>query len=121
LSKQIHKAAGCLVNATLLWFLVLSACSSSQLQPQQAILGQWMNEQGGELYFYEDGTGFIPGNSGAINIPDVKFTYLFPDNTHLSLEMAGQQALTLVISIEGDKMTWRGVASGKEFVYTRRK
>jgi hypothetical protein len=89
---------------------------------EKAIVGQWVNAQGGVIHFYADNTGFIPGLKGAAEeIPDSRFTYYFPDKTHLGIVPEGQSAIVVEIKIESDKMTWRGQTSNTEFVYRRAK
>ncbi len=89
---------------------------------ERAIVGQWVNAQGGTIYFYADNTGFIPGLTGAAEqIPDSKFTYYFQDKTHLGIALEGQASVVMEIKIEGDKMTWRGQSGSKEYVYQRAK
>lgn len=84
---------------------------------QKNIVGKWANAQGGEIDFYADGTGSIPGVQ---DIPSYNFTYSFPDNTHLLVIVDGQN-LKVGIRIDGDKMIWRNSDNNTEFVYTRAK
>lgn len=100
----------------------LAACAPDQPSPEQAIVGEWVNSQGGVIYFYADKTGFIPGDEGHTPpIPSVKFSYYFQDETHLGIEMDGQSPLVIEIKLEGDKMTWYDQASETEFEYMRAK
>ncbi|MCX6030733.1 MAG: hypothetical protein NT169_15735 [Chloroflexi bacterium] len=116
-----------LILGLLLTFAV-AACASFPTptptpQPiEKAIVGKWVNPQGGEVNFYADNTGFIPGLKGEPeDIPDSKFTYYFQDKTHLGIALEGQTSVVMEIKIEGDKMTWRSRTSNTEFVYTRAK
>lgn len=114
-------------------FLGVTACAFLKPSPQQMIIGKWINSGGGEINFYKDGTGFVPGftGEGPIEIPSLQFTYGFKDDTHLvinmanlpladttDLPMAKQQEIVMGIKIEDDKMTWYG-AGEAEYVYTR--
>jgi len=110
----------------LILTLAVAACTSSPTPTptpppiEKAIVGQWVNAQGGAIYFYADNTGFIPGiEAGAEPVPDSKFTYYFQDKTHLGIVMEGQSAIVIEIRIEGDKMTWRSRINNTEFVYQR--
>ena len=89
---------------------------------EKAIVGKWVNAQGGMIHFYADSTGFIPGLAEAVEpIADSRFTYYFQDRTHLGIVLEGQSAVILEIKIEGDKMTWRGRTGNTEYVYQRAK
>ena len=100
----------------------LAACAPDQPPPEKAIVGQWVNSQGGVIYFYADKTGFIPGDEGqTLPIPSVKFSYYFQDETHLGIKMDGQSPLVIEIKLEGDKMTWYDHATETEFKYMRAK
>jgi len=108
--------------AILAWILLLgiSACTPARLSPEKAIVGQWVNDQGGTIHFYADHTGFIPGVEGQTPaIPSVKFTYYFKDETSLAIVMDGQAPVVVEIKLEGDKMTWRSLTNNAEFVYKR--
>jgi len=100
----------------------LAACVSSTPTPppiEKAIVGAWVNAEGGMIHFYADHTGFIPGLKGGVEpIPDTRFTYYLQDETHLGIVMEGQPATVMEVRLEGDKMTWRGLA-GKEYLYHR--
>jgi hypothetical protein len=82
---------------------------------QEAIVGNWANVQGGVIDFYADGTGVVPAVQ---DIPAYNFTYSFPDDMHLKINLEGQD-LTVGIAIQGDRMTWRNSGNNTEFVYTR--
>lgn len=102
--------------------LGLAACAPDQPSPEKAIVGQWVNSQGGVIYFYADKTGFIPGDEGQTPpIPSVKFSYYFQDETHLGIKMDGQNPVVVEIKLEGDKMTWLNRANDVEYVYTKMK
>ncbi len=102
--------------------LGLAACASDQPSPEEAIVGQWVNSQGGVIYFYADKTGFIPGDEGQTPpIPSVRFSYYFQDETHLGIEMDGQTPLVIEIRLQGNKMTWLNRANNVEYVYTKMK
>lgn len=102
--------------------LGLAACAPDQPSPEEGIVGQWVNSQGGVIYFYADKTGFIPGDEGQTPpIPSVKFSYYFQDETHLGIEMDGQDPVVIEIKLEGDKMTWLNRANNAEYVYTKMK
>ena len=108
--------------AILAWILLfgISACTPARLSPEKAIVGQWVNDQGGIINFYADNTGFIPGVEGqTLAIPSVKFTYYFKDETSLAIVMDGQAPVVVEIKLEGDKMTWRSLTNNAEFVYKR--
>lgn len=109
------------VILVLALLLGISACTTANVPLEKAIIGKWVNHQGGEIEFFADGTGFIPGLGGDDNVPDTKFTYVFPDDTHLSLLLTGQRAILIEIEIEGDRMTWRDSESNVEFEYRRAK
>jgi hypothetical protein len=119
---QRRSLAARLLCLALLLF-VMTACGSvtaSPLQsasPQQSIVGNWANVQGGMITFYANGTGFVPGIKDSI--ADSRFTYAFPDKTHMQISMAGQTAISVEIKIEGDTMTWRAPNNGTTFVYKR--
>jgi hypothetical protein len=100
--------------------LGLAACAPDQPPPEEAIVGQWVNPQGGVIYFYADKTGFIPGDEGQTPpIPSLKFSYFFQDEAHLGIEMDGQSPLVIEIKLKGDKMTWLNQANNVEYMYTR--
>jgi hypothetical protein len=100
----------------------LAACAPEQPFPEKAIVGQWVNPEGGVIYFYPDKTGFIPGDEGKTPpIPSLTFSYFFQDETHLGIEMDGQSPLVVEIKLKGDKMTWLDRANNVEYVYTRMK
>jgi hypothetical protein len=102
--------------------LGLAACAPDQPPPEQAIVGQWVNSQGGVIYFYADKTGFIPGDEGQTPpIPSVEFSYYFQGESHLGIKMDGQNPVVIEIKLEGDKMTWLNRASNVEYVYTKMK
>ena len=104
----------------LILILGIAACAPARISPEKAIVGKWVNAQGGEVYFYEDKTGFIPGLAGAAEqIPDVRFTYYFQDKTHLAIVVEGQPAIIVEIKLEGDKLTWITQSGSNEYVYTR--
>jgi hypothetical protein len=84
--------------------------------PQKAVVGRWTNAHGGTVDFYANGMGFIPGVSGVIS--DTSFSYTFPDNQHVAINLSGQ-ALTVGIKIDGDKMTWSNSLNSTVDVYTR--
>jgi hypothetical protein len=100
----------------------MSGPTSTPVPPpiEKAIVGQWVNAQGGVIHFYADNTGFIPGLAEAVEpIPDSRFTYYFQDKTHLGIVLEGQSAVIMEIKIEDDKMIWRGRTNNAEFVYQR--
>ncbi len=106
----------------LLLMLVLPvvACASQpRVPPQQAIVGRWVNAKGYSISFYPNGTGFVPGVDG--QIPSTNFDYVFTDETHVLMNMAGQLTTVVEIKIDGDQMTWLSQATNVAFVYTRAK
>jgi len=105
----------------ILVILVLGivGCASPEPPPEEAIVGKWVNPEGGEINFYADGSGLLPGIDG--QIPAYQFTYSFQDETHVTISIAGVMEIVVEISIEGDKMTWYDRASETEFVYMREK
>lgn len=111
------------VALALLLLLGATACVPVKVPPEKAIVGQWVNAGGGTIYFYEDGTGFIPGLSGvegqSLAIPAAAFTYYFEDDTHLGIALEGQDAIIVEVKLEGDKMTWSNPYNDTEYVYTR--
>jgi hypothetical protein len=123
------RAVVALLLLGLTTLLGLAACASPALpgtpdQPslEKAIVGEWANPQGGIVYFYADKTGFIPGDEEQTPpIPSVKFSYSFPDETHLAINMDGQNPVVIEIKLEGDKMTWLNRANDVEYVYTKMK
>jgi hypothetical protein len=112
--------------ALLTWGLIitlgLAACVPAEVSPEKAIVGKWMNAQGGTIQFNADKTGLIPGlEEGVEPIPDTPFTYYLQDDTQLEIVMAGQAPVVVEIKIDGDKLTWRGQADSTEYVYRRAK
>jgi hypothetical protein len=106
----------------LMTVLGLAACAPAQPSPEKAIVGEWVNSQGGVIYFYTDKTGFIPGDEGQTPpIPSVKFSYDFQDETHLVIKMDEQNPVIIEIKLEGDKMTWFNRDHNVEYVYTKMK
>jgi hypothetical protein len=100
--------------------LGLAACGPDQPSPEEAIVGEWTNPLGGVIHFYAGGSGFIPGDE-SLNppIPSLNFTHHLQDETHISINMAGQDPVIIEIKLEGDEMTWIDRANNLEFVYTR--
>lgn len=96
--------------------------SPARPSPAAAIVGKWVNSEGGVILFNSDGTGSIPGFEGqALAIPSATFTYDFPDPTHLRLQVNGQ-TFVIEIKLEGDQLTWvADQANNIQFVYTRAK
>jgi len=87
---------------------------------EDAIVGKWVNPQGGTIHFYADGTGFIPGFKETTEpIPDTPFTYFLQNDTHLGIVMEGQPTVIMEIELAGDKMTWFSRANNVQYVYTR--
>ena len=91
----------------------------------KTIVGHWVYDQGGAIDFYADGTGHIPAFEEG-GFPAYTFTYTFPDETHLAIELNGKpdeftDAMVVGIKIEGDKLTWTNPSTGAETVYTRGK
>jgi hypothetical protein len=113
------------VGLLMLWLataLGLAACAPEQPPPEKAIVGQWVNSEGGVIYFYPDKTGFIPGDEGQTPpIPSLGFSYFFQDETHLGIEIDGQSPLVVEIKLKGDRMTWLNQANNVEFTYKRMK
>lgn len=117
------------VRMLLGWMLVFgaAACTPNPTPTpipapiEKAIVGKWVNAQGGAIHFYADKTGFIPGLPWAAEpIPDSRFTYYFPDKTHVGITAEGQPAVVVEIKIESDQMMWRGL-TGREYLYHRAK
>jgi hypothetical protein len=112
--------------AYLVAALAITACVPLPSTPEKAIVGQWVNDQGGTIYFYEDGAGFIPAVQGvAEEMPAVAFKYEFNDDNHVRIdlgEQGGEQRIIVVeIKVAGNKMTWRNPATGTDYTYTRQK
>lgn len=110
----------------LLILLAMTACFSPAPSLEQEIIGKWANSEGGEINFYEDGTGYVPGIAGQPtgNIPALQFTYAIEDETHLvinttALRQANRQDIVIEVEIENDTMTWRSNAGSVEFEYRR--
>lgn len=100
--------------------LTLTACGSSQLPNEKAIVGKWQNDQGGVIQFYEDRTGLIPGDDQqSPPIPSASFTYSFPDQKHLAIKMDGQEPVVFEIELDEATMTWHSPANIKQFIYTK--
>jgi hypothetical protein len=104
----------------------MTACVPLPSNPERAIVGQWVNDQGGTIYFYEDGTGFIPAAKGAAEeIPAVSFKYLFNDANHVRIDMGEQggeqRVIDVEIKVDRDKMTWRNPATGTDYIYERQR
>lgn len=119
------RAAGLEVILALMLIWGMGACAPMQTATpapvEDAIVGKWVNPQGGTIHFYADGTGFIPGFKETTEpIPDTPFTYYLQDDTHLGIVMKGQSTIIMEIELAGDKMTWR-LAGGGDSVYTRAK
>lgn len=87
-----------------------------------AIVGKWVNSEGGVMQFNADGTGSIPGFAGqGLTIPAAAFTYNFPDPTHLKLTV-NEQTFVIEIKLEGDQLIWiADRANNIQHVYTRAK
>ena len=87
-----------------------------------AIVGKWVNSQGGVMTFNADGTGFIPGlDNQTPAIPATTFTYSVPDATHVRLLVNGQPYV-IEVKVEGDQLTWVVDQAGNiQNVYTRAK
>jgi hypothetical protein len=102
------------------FFLVVttSCAQAPRIPPEQAIVGNWVNERGYTISFYNNGTGYIP--SVDPQIPPASFSYSFTDETHVLLNMSGQLSTRVQIIIDGDQMTWSS-ETGVSFVYKRAK
>ena len=111
-------AAVLIVGLVLVSALV--ACGPEQPSLEEAIVGEWINAGGGAIHFYAGGSGFILGDE-SLNppIPSLNFTHHLQDETHISINMAGQDPVIVEIKLEGDEMTWIDRANNLEFVYTR--
>jgi hypothetical protein len=108
-----------ILGLIFIWGVAACAPTPTPAPVSKAIVGQWINADGGTIYFYADNTGFIPGFAAAAEpIPDTRFTYYLQDETHLGIVLEGQTAVVMEIKLEGDKMTWRGLA-GTEYLYNR--
>lgn len=110
----------------LLILLAMTACFSPAPSPEQEIIGKWVNSKGGEINFYKDGTGYVPGIEGQAtgNIPSLQFIYEFKDETHLVINMAAlpkanQQDIVVEVEIKNDTMTWHSHTGAVEFEYRR--
>jgi len=116
------------IFALLFLLLGVTACFSLKPSVEREIIGKWVNSEGGEINFYEDGTGYVPGIKGQAtgNISSLQFTYAFKDETHLVINMTAlpkinQQDIVIEVEIENDIMTWRSNAGEIEFEYRRAK
>ena len=110
----------------LIVFVGATACFSLKTSVEREIIGKWVNSGGGEIYFYENGTGYVPGIQGQEigNISSLQFTYAFKDETHLVINMttlpqANQQDIVIEVEIKNDIMTWHSDAGEIEFEYRR--
>jgi hypothetical protein len=100
--------------------LPVAACASQpSVPPKDAIVGKWVNDKGGSISFYANGTGFVPGIDG--QIPSTNFSYTFTDPTHIMMNLTGQLSTIIEIRIDGDQMTWSVPTNNVSFVYTRAK
>lgn len=99
--------------------LFVSSCSLWTRPLQEEIVGTWVNAEGYEVEFYPDGRGFIPGEDGAIPIPDSPFTYRIEDESKLFLTLMDGTTLELEVAIEDDTMTWASQIAEINFEYTR--
>jgi hypothetical protein len=125
-SPSQWRAPTLIALVSLVVLVGMTACVPLKVPPEEAIVGQWVNDEGGTIYFYEDGTGFIPEVHGeAEDIPALAFEYSFDDDTHVKIDMGEQEGEQRIIVIEiklvGSKMTWRNPATGTEYVYERQK
>jgi hypothetical protein len=103
----------------LILVLGMVACVPTKVAPEKAIVGKWVNLQGGEMNFYGDGTGLFPGIEG--QIPEYQFNYFFKDETHVAINIPGVIEVVVEVKIDGDEMTWYDRSSETEFVYMRAK
>jgi len=98
----------------------LAACGPEQPSLEEAIIGEWVNAHGGTIHFYDGGSGFIPGDENLTPpVPPVNFTYRVEGQTHISINIAGQDAVIVEIKLEGDRMTWIDATNNLEFAYRR--
>jgi hypothetical protein len=105
------------IAVLLILVLVMTACAPSKLPPEKAIVGKWVNSQGGEINFYTGGTGLLPGIEE--QIPSYQFNYSFEDKTHIVISIPEVMEVVVEVKIEDDKMTWHDHAGEIEFVYMR--
>ena len=94
--------------------LALTSCAPAKKHLAQDILDNWKNSDGYTIEFRSGGNGFIPGVAG--KIPDSDFTYTIIDESHVQIDVQGQQQ-TIEITIAGDQMTWKDDLG--EVAYTR--
>jgi hypothetical protein len=104
------------VLGAVLAYRIVNRTSSVEMA-QKAIVGKWMNSQGGELDFHADGSGYIPPTLG---IEAYTFSYYFQDATHLVMNLAGQ-TMTVEITLVDDKLTWFAADPNVKYEYTRAK
>ena len=93
----------------------LATRTSPDVVAEKAIVGKWVNETGGEIDFYADGTGYLPPG---FDIEAYGFTYYLQDATHLVMTVQDQD-LTVEFRLVGDKLTWYTADPNVKYVYTR--
>jgi len=93
----------------------LATRTSPDVVAEKAIVGKWVNETGGEIDFYADGTGYLPPG---FDIEAYGFTYYLQDATHLVMTVQNQD-LTVEIRLARDKLTWYTADPNVKYVYTR--
>jgi len=98
---------------TIALFL-LTSCSEPKNTLADDILGTWKNTSGFTIQFNSGGVGFIPGVAG--KIPDSSFKYTVMDESHIQINLQGQE-FTIEVTIDGDQLTWKDNLG--EVSYTR--
>ena len=98
----------------LILLILVTACATSQKPLSEAIIGTWENPNGFSIQFMTGGNGFIPGVPG--KIPDSAFTYSIVDESHVKIDLEGQNQ-TIEVTIAGDQLTWKDKLG--EVIYKR--
>lgn len=113
------KAMGLIVALLVFAATLVSCATEAPPIPTKEIVGKWVNEGGGWIEFYANGTGYVPGVEG--EIAATSFSYSFTDYAHMMITISGQLSTMVEIRVQGDKMTWASQTNNVKFEYTRAK